>query len=279
MADYSPDYLHRFSGIARLYGNQALAALAASHFVVLGIGGVGTWAAEALVRSGVGKLTLVDLDDICVSNSNRQIHTLSHTIGQMKTHVMAERLTAINPELEVIEVADFIHSNNVNKIIQDSHSAILDAIDSTKSKAALIAHCKRRKLPLVTVGSAGGKRDPRAITSADLTRTTNDPLLAKVRNTLRREYGFSRNTKRVFSVEAIYSTEQMIYPDGQGETCHSAAGLGGATRLDCSGGFGAATMVTGSFGFVAASRLIDIYLRKVKRQHTELQAKDNSEEC
>ena len=265
MAQFSPDYLNRFGGIGRLYGNRALAALRDGHFLVLGIGGVGTWAAEALARTGVGKITLVDLDDICVSNSNRQIHTLNSTIGQMKTSVMAQRLTAINPELEVIEVADFIHAKNLHQIIRKDHSAVLDAIDSTKSKAALIAHCKRRKLPLITVGSAGGKRDPRAITSADLTRTTNDPLLAKVRNTLRREYGFSRNTKRVFSVEAVYSTEQMIYPDGQGETCHTAAGLGESTRLDCSGGFGAATMVTGTFGFVAASRLIDIYLRKVER--------------
>ncbi|BFM08641.1 tRNA cyclic N6-threonylcarbamoyladenosine(37) synthase TcdA [Halioxenophilus aromaticivorans] len=262
MADFSTDYLNRFGGIGRLYGNQALAALQRAHFVVLGIGGVGSWAAEALARTGVGNLTLVDLDDICVSNSNRQVHTLADTIGQMKTEVMAQRLRAINPELNVHVVADFIHAQNLSTIITDAHTGVLDAIDSTKSKAALIAFCKRRKLPFVTVGSAGGKRDPRAITSGDLTRTTNDPLLAKVRNTLRREYGFSRNTRRVFSVEAIYSTEQMTYPDGNGETCHSAAGLGDSVRLDCSGGFGAATMVTGSFGFVAASRLVDIYLRK-----------------
>jgi len=265
MAELSSDYLNRFAGIARLYGTRALAQLQAAHFVVLGIGGVGSWSAEALVRTGIGNLTLVDLDDVCVSNSNRQIHTLNNTIGKMKTSVMADRLRAINPELNVVAVEDLIHAGNLEKIILPEHGAVLDAIDSAKSKAALIAHCKRNKIPLVTVGSAGGKRDPRAITSADLSRTTNDPLLAKVRNILRREYHFSRNTKRVFSVEAIYSTEQMVYPDGNGETCFSASAMGDGVKLDCSGGFGAATMVTGSFGFIAASRLIDIYLRKQTR--------------
>lgn len=262
MTHVSEQYQNRFGGIGRLYGERAHTALHGAHFIVLGIGGVGTWAAEALARTGVGAITLVDLDDICITNTNRQVHTLNENIGQMKTTVMAQRLKAINPEINVIETANLIHPNNVSDILQPHHDAVLDAIDSGRSKAALIAHCKRQKKPLVTVGSAGGKRDPRAITSADLTRTTNDPLLAKVRNTLRREYGFSRNTKRVFSVEAIYSSEQMIYPDGNGETCHSAAAMGDSMRLDCSGGFGAATMVTGTFGFVAASRLIEVYLRK-----------------
>lgn len=263
---FSQAYRDRFGGIGRLYGQRAQTALAQGHFLLLGIGGVGTWAAEALARSGVGAITLVDLDDICVTNTNRQVHALNEHIGQMKTAVMAQRLQAINPELAVYEVADFIHAGNLHEIIQPQHSAVLDAIDSSKSKAALIAHCKRRKLPLITVGSAGGKLDPRAITSGDLSRTTNDPLLAKVRNILRREHGFSRNTKRVFSVEAVYSTEQMTYPDGQGETCHNGAAMGDSTRLDCSGGFGAAAMVTGTFGFIAASRLIDNYLRKYARQ-------------
>lgn len=266
MSTFNQEYIHRFGGIGRLYGNTALSALHRAHFVILGIGGVGSWAAEALARTGVGTLTLVDLDDICVSNTNRQIHTLAPQVGEMKTSVMAQRLRLINPDIQVIETANFIHANNVGDIITSQHHAVLDAIDSSKSKAAVIAFCKRQKKPLITVGSAGGKRDPRAITSADLTRTTNDPLLARVRNTLRREYGFSRNTKRVFSVEAIYSTEQMIYPDGQGETCHEASGLGDGIKLDCSGGFGAATMVTGSFGFIAASRLIEIFLRKTALQ-------------
>lgn len=265
MPDLSPQYLQRFGGISRLYGLQALTQLAQAHVVVLGIGGVGTWAAEALVRSGIGAITLVDLDDICITNSNRQIHALHNTVGCPKIDVMAERLKAINPEIQLHKVMDFIDADNVTEIIRTDQSGVLDAIDSAHAKAAVIAHCKRRKIPLVTVGSAGGKRDPRLITSADLTRTTNDPLLAKTRNMLRRHYNFSRNTKRVFSVEAIYSTEQMVYPGADGEICFSAGEMEGGVKLDCSGGFGAATMITGSFGFVAASRLIDRFLRKVNR--------------
>ncbi|WP_317930340.1 tRNA cyclic N6-threonylcarbamoyladenosine(37) synthase TcdA [Halioxenophilus sp. WMMB6] len=259
---FSSDYQQRFGGIARLFGQQASALLAEAHFLVLGIGGVGTWSAEALARTGVGTLTLVDLDDICITNSNRQVHTLQTTIGRAKTTVMAERLRLINPELVVHEVADFIDADNLQQIILPGHSGVLDAIDNANAKAAVIAHCKRQKLPLVSVGSAGGKRDPRAITSGDLSRTTNDPLLAKVRNTLRRHYGFSRNTKRLFSVEAVYSTEQMVYPNSCGEVSFSAEAMTEGFKLDCSSGFGAASMVTGSFGLIAASRLIDRYLQR-----------------
>ncbi len=262
MSKLSPGYLQRFGGIGRLYGSNALEHLASAHFVVLGIGGVGTWAAEALARSGVGQLTLVDLDDICITNTNRQIHTLAHTVGRVKTAEMAERLQAINPDITVNEVADFIDAENLRAIIQPEHSGVLDAIDSATDKAAVIAYCKRQKLPFITVGSAGGKRDPRLITSADLTKTTNDPLLAKTRNMLRRHYNFSRNTQRVFSVEAIYSTEQMVYPTPDGEISYSASVMTEGGKLDCSGGFGAATMITGTFGFVAASRLINRYLIK-----------------
>lgn len=259
------DYYTRFGGITRLYGNRAQAWLADAHIVVLGIGGVGTWVAEALARTGVGAITLVDLDDICITNSNRQIHTLVNTIGQPKTDVMAQRLKAINPQLRVHIHNDFIAQDNLKDILGEEIDAVVDAIDSATDKAAVIAHCKRHKTPLVVVGSAGGKRDPRLITSGDLSRTTNDPLLAKTRNTLRRFHNFSRNPKRVFSVEAIYSTEQMVYPSGDGGVCQSASAMQGGVKLDCSGGFGAATMVTGTFGFIAASRIIDRYLAKRER--------------
>jgi len=147
---------------------------------------------------------------------------------------------------------------------------VVDAIDMVLTKTALINHCKRQKIALITVGSAGGKRDPQKITYGDLSKTTNDPLLSKVRNNLRRLYQFSRNPKRVFSIEAIYSTEQMTYPDNQGGTCQTKRFLEGDTKLDCSGGFGAVTMVSASMGLLVATRVVDRLLKKTdKTIHNE----------
>ncbi|NIB44262.1 tRNA cyclic N6-threonylcarbamoyladenosine(37) synthase TcdA [Pseudomaricurvus alkylphenolicus] len=260
MKPLSEHTLQRFGGIARLYGMTALEHLQRAHFAVIGIGGVGTWVAEALARSGVGEITLVDMDDICLTNTNRQIHALQSTIGRQKIDVMAERLRDINPEIKLHCVDDFLDRDNLLELIHSDLDLVVDAIDAAYVKAALISHCKRQKQLMVTVGSAGGKLDPRQIVSGDLAKTINDPLLAKTRNNLRRLHGFSRNPKRVFSIEAVYSTEQMTYPDQQGGTCQSKSGLENGVKLDCSGGFGAATMVTASFGFVAVSRAIDKYL-------------------
>ena len=257
-------YLQRFGGIARLYGNDALPILHGAHFVVIGIGGVGSWAAEALARSGVGKITLVDLDDVCITNSNRQSHALADTIGQMKVEVMAERLRSINPEIQVQAVEDFIASDNFAEVLDPTREPIdivIDAIDAARVKAALIAYCKARKLRLITVGSAGGKRDPSQIDSADLGRTTNDPMLAKVRSHLYRFHNFQKSRKRQFGIDAIYSTEPMVYPQPDGAVCQQKSAMQDGVRLDCSGGFGAATMVTGTFGFIAATRGIERLLR------------------
>lgn len=261
----SEAYLQRFGGIARLYGEAALLAFARAHVVVVGIGGVGTWVAEALARSGVGEITLIDMDDICITNTNRQLHALHSTIGQQKIDVMAARLLDINPEIKVNAIDEFLETDNLSQLIPATADAVIDAIDAAYVKAALISHCKRHKQIILTVGSAGGKLDPRLITSGDLSRTTNDPLLAKTRNTLRRHYNFTRNTKRVFSVEAVYSSEQMTYPAADGNTCQTKSGLEAGTRLDCSGGFGAVTMVTATFGFVAVSRALDRLLQKSSR--------------
>ncbi|UTA47619.1 tRNA cyclic N6-threonylcarbamoyladenosine(37) synthase TcdA [Simiduia sp. 21SJ11W-1] len=257
----SDAYLQRFGGIARLYGRAALDQLHSAHFMVIGIGGVGSWAAEALARTGVGTITLVDLDEVCVTNSNRQLHTLASTIGQPKTAVIAERLYGINPEMCVHCVEDFVEPENVAAIIGKQCDVVLDCIDSAFVKSAIIGHCKRQKTPVITVGSSGGKTDPRQITSLDLAKTTNDPLLAKTRNNLRRHYNFSRNAKRNFSIEAIYSTEQLKFPDAEGGVCENKSALGAEVKLDCGGGLGAATMVTASFGMIAASRGIERFLR------------------
>ncbi|WP_299593430.1 tRNA cyclic N6-threonylcarbamoyladenosine(37) synthase TcdA [uncultured Microbulbifer sp.] len=260
----SESYLQRFGGIARLYGESALTVLHNAHTVVIGIGGVGSWTAEALARSGIGKITLIDLDDICITNTNRQIHALTDTVGDIKVSVMAERLRAINPEITVHTHEDFIASDNFGELLnpeKDTIDIVVDAFDNARVKAALIAYCKARKIRLVTVGSAGGKKDPTKITSADLGRTISDPMLAKVRQHLYRFHNFQKSSKRQFGIDAIYSSEPMVYPQPDGEVCQQKSGMRDGVKLDCSGGFGAATMVTGTFGLVAAAKAIERILR------------------
>lgn len=254
------DYQIRFAGIARLYGAAALDTFRQAHVVVIGIGGVGSWAVEALARSGVGEITLIDLDDVCVSNINRQLHALTDTVGQDKVAVMAQRVIQINPTCRVNQIADFIAPDNIAELLSGHVDYVIDAIDAVKAKTALIAWCKRHKVPLITTGGAGGQLDPTQIQVADLTQAYNDPLLAKVRNMLRRDYHFSRNPKRRFGVECVFSTEQLRYPQADGSVCQqkpiSTAESGSAMRLDCSGGFGATTAVTASFGLAAVSKLL-----------------------
>ncbi|MBB3184857.1 tRNA A37 threonylcarbamoyladenosine dehydratase [Halomonas fontilapidosi] len=251
-----PDEDTRFGGIRRLYGARAFERFRDAHVVVVGVGGVGSWTVEALARSGIGRLTLIDLDDVCVSNVNRQLHALDGTIGRPKVEVLAERCRAIQPGIEVVVDTAFVTPTNLAKRIPDDADHVVDAIDSVVAKAALIAWCKRRKLALTVTGAAGGQTDPTRIRVADLSRTEHDPLLAKVRARLRRDFGFSRNPRRRFSVECVYSDEQLVYPGIDGEVCFQKPADGEATRLDCASGFGAASFVTGSFGFTAAARVL-----------------------
>ncbi|GGI78369.1 tRNA cyclic N6-threonylcarbamoyladenosine(37) synthase TcdA [Shewanella gelidii] len=257
----SDAFQNRFGGIGRLYGEQALKTFSKSHVAIVGIGGVGTWVAESLARSGIGHITLIDLDDICVTNTNRQIHAIADTIGESKVAVMAERIRQINPECIVHEVEDFIAADNLAEYFVGAKQGgdidyVVDCIDAVKPKAALIAWCKRNKIKIVTVGGAGGQTDPTQIQVADLAKTVQDPLLAKVRNILRREYNFSKNLSRRFAIEAVYSTQQLVYPQSDGSVCATKAASEGTMRMDCASGFGAVTMVTGTFGFVAASRVL-----------------------
>ncbi|MCL2917891.1 tRNA cyclic N6-threonylcarbamoyladenosine(37) synthase TcdA [Shewanella litorisediminis] len=251
-------YLDRFSGIGRLYGQKALVRFQQAHVLVIGIGGVGTWVAESLARSGIGHISLMDLDDVCVTNTNRQIHAMADTIGQSKVAVMAERIRAINPECQIQELEDFITPDNLALYLGPGAGIdyVVDCIDAVKPKAALIAWCKRNKIRIITVGGAGGQVDPTKIQVADLSRTIQDPLLAKVRNILRREYNFSRNLERKFAIEAVFSTEALTYPGQDGEVCATKPAEGGSMRMDCASGFGAVTVVTGTFGFMAVSRVL-----------------------
>jgi len=196
----SPDYQLRFGGIGRLYGATALSRFAKAHVCVIGIGGVGSWAAEALARSGIGRITLIDMDDICTTNSNRQVHAMVSTVGQQKVEVMRSRILDINPECQCEVVDDFIDSENLAEYVDSRFDYVIDAIDSVKAKAALIAHCKRRKIKIIAVGGAGGQIDPTQIQVTDLAKTIQDPLAAKVRSDLRRFYQFSKNPKRKFGI-------------------------------------------------------------------------------
>ena len=267
------DYSLRFGGISRLYGNHGANILKNSNFCVIGIGGVGSWVAEALARNGIGKITLIDLDDICTTNINRQIHALSGTVGQSKVDVMAERIKEINPECQVNIIEDFVTVENLSSVITKDFDYVIDAIDSVDIKTRLIAFCRGSKLPIITIGGAGGQVDPSKIEITDLSKTYQDPLLAKVKNQLRREFNFPRADlktagKRKFSIDAVYSTEQLRYPadDKEGEVClakpDTTSSDKGAARLDCHTGFGATTHVTATFAFFAVGRAIDKLLKK-----------------
>ena len=193
------DYARRFGGIARLYGAAALERFSRAHVCVIGVGGVGSWAVEALARSAIGHMTLIDLDNLAESNVNRQIHALSATLGQAKVTALHERILQINPFCRVTEIEDFITADNLEAMIGlGNFDYIIDAIDDVRAKVALIAYCRRHGIRLVTLGSAGGQIDPTKIEIRDLCRTEQEPLLAKVRKRLRSEHGFPRGTKNKF---------------------------------------------------------------------------------
>ncbi|MEP6484225.1 MAG: tRNA threonylcarbamoyladenosine dehydratase [Rudaea sp.] len=254
----------RFAGIDRLYGAGSVAKLSTRHVAVVGLGGVGSWAAEALARSGVGKITLIDADDVCVSNTNRQSHALEGEYGRVKVDVVAQRLRAINPSIEIHRVVEFVTVKNLPELFDRDFDAVIDACDALRVKVEMIAFCKRRKIPIVVSGSAGGRSDPTLITARDLTRTEHDILLGLVRRRLRDDFGWTRNPKRYFGVQAVFSRENVNYPQADGTVCKTRApdaetGL----KLDCGGGLGAAMHVTATFGMVAASRVIDRLLESV----------------
>jgi len=251
------DFDFRFGGIGRLFGIDALARLRAAHVCVVGIGGVGSWAVEALARSGVGKLTLIDLDEVCVSNVNRQLHALNEAVGRSKVEVMAERVRGINPECDARPVAEFFSEANAESLLSTRYDYVVDAIDSLANKCRLIALCRDKSIPLITCGGAGGRRDPTVVRVTDLTLTTHDRLLQKVRETLRKNFGFPRGEKP-FGIDAVYSPEPPVFPARDGTVCaqRKAASNGESLRLNCDSGFGTATFVTGTFGFVAAAHVV-----------------------
>lgn len=250
-----------FAGISRLYGKEAYALIKDMHVCVVGIGGVGSWVVEALARSAVGNITLIDYDTIALSNINRQIHTLTSTIDKKKCIAMQERVEQINPDCKVTIIDDFITLDNMAELLNNGYDYVVDAIDSIKFKAGLIYHCKRNKIPVITTGGAGGLTDPAVIQVVDLSKTYNDALAAKVRSTLRDQYNFTKNTKRSFRVDCVFSSQQQLYPKEDGTVGHEKPGIHGVS-LDCRFGYGAASFVTGTFGFIAAAHIIKKFLNK-----------------
>jgi tRNA A37 threonylcarbamoyladenosine dehydratase len=260
--DPQRDPQRRFGGVARLYGDAAYARIARAKVVVVGLGGVGSWAAEALARCGVGALALIDLDHVAESNTNRQIQALGDTYGKAKVVAMAERIHAINPACEVEAIEEFVTGDNVAALIPPA-GIVIDCIDDVRGKAALVAHCRARHQPIIVCGGAGGRVDPARIRRDDLARAQGDALLAKLRARLRRDHGFPRgriepaSRQPKFGVPAVFTDEPLRDPAGK---CDPAA------RLACAG-FGSSVMVTASLGFAAAAATIEMLILDLGVSH------------
>lgn len=255
-SEHAIDFERRFGGVRRLYGTAAFEHFQRAHVCVIGIGGVGAWTAEALARSAIGRLTLIDPDYLAESNINRQIHALTHELGKPKVDAMKARIHAINPRCQVSCVDEFLTPENVDEILVQSFDYVVDAIDSARAKTALIIHCRRQRIRLVCIGAAGGQIDPGRVQLADLARTTEDPLLAKVRASLRRTHGFPREPGKKFGIDCVYSTEPLTYPSVEGGVCYERPEDAHLHGLNCAG-FGSSVCVTASFGLRAAAHVLN----------------------
>jgi tRNA A37 threonylcarbamoyladenosine dehydratase len=251
------DLERRFSGVLKLYGTQAFQRFQQAHIAVIGLGGVGSWVVEALARSAIGELTLIDLDNIAESNVNRQIHAMSGEFGRAKVEAMAERVRLINPACTLHMIEDFVTQDNLTEILNKSISYVFDCIDNFRTKAAMVAYCRRNKIKIVTVGGAGGLTDPQRIRVADLSRTEQDSLLARTRKLLRADYSFPRNLKRRFEVPCVYSDEQVRYLGADGQPCFQNPETQSASGLNCASGLGSSAAVTASFGLAATAYVLN----------------------
>ncbi|MBC3918813.1 tRNA threonylcarbamoyladenosine dehydratase [Undibacterium sp. CY18W] len=258
------DFDRRFGGIARLYGAAALERFRQAHVCVIGVGGVGSWVVEALARSAIGQISMIDLDNVAESNINRQIQANTDTIGKAKVTALAERIALINPYCQVHQVEDFVTPDNLDVMLgKPGFDYVIDAIDNVKAKTALIAYCRQHAIPLITIGAAGGQTDPGKIEIRDLSRTEQEPLLALVRKRLRQNYGFPRGAKSKFGIDAVFSMEVLSMPE-TAEVCEVGADANtntsadtnpGVTGLNCAG-FGSSIVVTASFGLMAAAQVL-----------------------
>lgn len=249
----------RFQGVAKVYGTVAHERFMQSHVCVIGLGGVGSWVVEALARSAIGKLTLIDMDQVAESNINRQLQATDETLGKAKVQALAERIASINPNCKVNQMDDFISADNQAELLGQDYDWVIDCIDNFRTKSSLIYYCKRNKIKLLTMGGAGGMTDPSKIRIIDLSKTKHDPLLAKVRKLLRQEYHFPDNPSRRFGIPCVFSEEHLLYPDTNGEVSPQKPknqATSGLTGLNCASGFGSAVCVTAPFGFYAAGYVL-----------------------
>jgi len=258
-------YAERFQGIDRLYGRGSAWRLAGKHVCVVGVGGVGSWAVEALARSGVGALTLIDADEVCLGNTNRQLPALDGQYGQAKVRLMADRVRAINPHARVHALERFLTPSTLDELLERGYDLVLDACDAFRVKLETAAWCRRRRLPLVVVGSAGGRVDPTRVRVRDLSRTEHDAMLSLIRKKLRQDFAFPRNPDRYFGIPAVYSLENVRYPQSDGSVCGTRPQGEEGFRLDCGGGLGAATHITGAFAFAAVGRVLQRLLEDRSR--------------
>ncbi|MEI8342309.1 MAG: tRNA threonylcarbamoyladenosine dehydratase [Verrucomicrobiota bacterium] len=253
--DSSPPRFQRFGGIDRLYGRGAAEKLHAAHVAVIGLGGVGSWTVEALARSGVGAFTLIDMDDVCITNTNRQLPALEEKIGHPKAAVIAERVQSINPECRVTTILEFLTQINCDQLLEPRYDFVIDCTDRMSIKALIIAQSLTRGMRVLTVGGSGGRRNATFVRAGDLAQTSGDLLLKLVRRKLRADYGWAKGNGNFYDVPAVFSAEPQVYPWSNGQVC-DAPEEGANLRMDCASGFGAACFVTGTFGFVAAGEVV-----------------------
>ncbi len=254
-----PDTDRRFGGVTRLYGAPAAARIRSAHIVIVGLGGVGSWAAEALARCGIGALTLIDLDHVAESNINRQIQALDSTLGMAKVRALASRIADINPTCEVREVDDFASPDNLASLIPANAQALLDCCDQVRTKAALAAYALQHKLAIIMAGAAGGKRQPQQAQILDLAAVHHDPLLAKARYRLRRVHGAPRSGP--MGVPCVCSAEPVFMA-----TTGNGAQAGEAPQgLNCAG-YGSSVMVTATFGMIAASLALEAVMQPLGKR-------------
>jgi len=271
--------LHRrFDRMGRLVGDPMMEKLFKTHAMVIGVGGVGSWAAESLVRSGVGKITLVDFDEVCITNANRQLHAMQGTVGKKKAAIMAERLQKINPQAEIVHLPLFYNEENCEAILAHQPDYVVDAIDNLKAKTHLLFTLKQRNIKVITSGGAAGRLDPAQIRTVDLSETVNDPLAAQVRKILRQKYGFADGTHRgqekIFDIPCVYSDEtplqpvELHYDLGQGFKCVCPQGQNGLHSCDQRNViYGTASFVTGSFGLHMASWVVRDVIKHIVIKH------------
>ena len=237
----------------RLFGIHGALQIRHAHIVVVGIGGVGSWSAEALARSGVSKLTLIDMDHVSYSNINRQIHAVDATIGQSKVLAMRDRIHSFYSECQIVCVDDFVTPENWLTLLPDDASAVIDACDQVKAKTVMASWARESRRTLISVGAAGGKRQPHLVDIDDLSKTTHDPLLAQVRNRLRRVHAAPKEGKKI-GVTCVFSREAVARPD-------ASCAIDGDGSLNCHG-YGSVVSVTATFGQCAAGWVMNQIAQK-----------------